>query len=302
MTTLSRELRAVTFDPSSASGANTIRDRDDELMLDGNGLFNFQRWYSRTPLVYKPNFTSKYFMHNGHLFYWLSGRRPSTCGTGFDQYIVIRCFGRSTKPIKDLLHDIKGFTLTKSAKTTDVYHSTVKGDGAQWHRQSVRPSRPIATVALGEQQKAEIILDINEYLQPATARWYASRGIPYRRGYLLHGPPGTGKTSLSVALAGIFGLSIYCVSLCETGLTESHLATLFDQLPERCVVLLEDVDTAGLRRDSDQSSETLAVAPATMNGKLVMSKSLISLGGLLNVIDGAASQEVSFTIFDVKNS
>jgi chaperone BCS1 len=174
----------------------------------------------------------------------------------------------------------------------------VKGDGAQWHRQSVRPSRPIATVALGEQQKAEIILDINEYLQPATARWYASRGIPYRRGYLLHGPPGTGKTSLSVALAGIFGLSIYCVSLCETGLTESHLVTLFDQLPERCVVLLEDVDTAGLRRDSDQSSET----PATMNGKLVMSKSLISLGGLLNVIDGAASQEVSFTIFDVKNS
>jgi hypothetical protein len=41
MITLSRELRAVTFDLSSALGANAIRDRDDELMLDGNGLFNF---------------------------------------------------------------------------------------------------------------------------------------------------------------------------------------------------------------------------------------------------------------------
>lgn len=291
MTTLSRELRAVTFDPSSASGSNAARDREDELMLNGNGLFNFQRWYSRTPLVYKPNFKGKYFMHNGYLFHWLSGQRPSTCGTGSDQFIVVRCFGRSTKPIKDLLHEIKGFTLTKSAKTTEVYHSTMKGDSAQWHRQSVRPSRPITTVALGEQQKAEIILDINEYLQPATARWYSSRGIPYRRGYLLYGPPGTGKTSLSVALAGIFGLSIYCVSLCETGLTDSHLTTLFDQLPERCIVLLEDVDTAGLRRDSDQSTETAPLA--TANGKLIMGKSLVSLGGLLNVIDGAASQEVS---------
>jgi chaperone BCS1 len=138
-------------------------------------------------------------------------------------------------------------------------------------------------------------------LQPATARWYASRGILYRRGYLLYGPLGTGKTLLSVALAGIFGLSIYCVSLCETGLTELYLAALFDQLPERCVVLLEDVDTAGLRRDGDQSSETLAVPLATMNGKLVMGKSLISLGGLLNVIDGAASQEVSFIIINMKN-
>ena len=33
-------------------------------------------------------------------------------------------------------------------------------------------------------------------------QWYIDRGIPYRRGYLLHGPPGGGKTSFITALAG----------------------------------------------------------------------------------------------------
>jgi hypothetical protein len=67
------------------------------------------------------------------------------------------------------------------------------------------------------------------------------------------------------------------------------------------VVLVEDVDTAGLQRTSDQSTEIPAVAPATVNGRLIVGKSLISLRGLLNVIDGAASQEVSIGIFNAKD-
>jgi hypothetical protein len=43
------------------------------------------------------------------------------------------------------------------------------------------------------------------------------------------------------------------------------------------------------------------VAPATVNGRLIVGKSLISLGGLLNVIDGAASQEVSIGTFNAKD-
>jgi chaperone BCS1 len=86
------------------------------------------------------------------------------------------------------------------------------------------------TVSLDQQQKAQIILDVNEYLQSNTAQWYASRGIPYRRDYLLHGPPGSGKTFRSFALTGLFRLSVNCVSLSEVGLSEAHLATLFNHL------------------------------------------------------------------------
>lgn len=92
---------------------------------------------------------------------------------------------------------------------------------------------------LDEDQKLKVLADINEYLHPETPRWYANRGIPLRRGYLFHGPPGTGKTSLSFALAGIFGLDIHVISLLEPSLTEEDLSGLFASLPRRCIVLLE---------------------------------------------------------------
>lgn len=60
---------------------------------------------------------------------------------------------------------------------------------------------------------------------------------------------------------------------------------LFDELPEQCVVLLEDVDSAGLVVRDNRAGGTVAV-----ESKGVKS-SRITLSGLLNVIDGVASQE-----------
>lgn len=97
---------------------------------------------------------------------------------------------------------------------------------------------------------------------------------------LFHGPPGTGKTSLSFAIAGVFGLDVFCLSLAEPTITEEDLVNLFDELPERCLVLLEDVDSAGLVVRNSQTQDNEGV-----------NSSRISLSGLLNVIDGVASQE-----------
>lgn len=61
---------------------------------------------------------------------------------------------------------------------------------------------------------------------------------------------GTGKTTLSEAIAGVFQLNIYAIDLSSV-LSDKDLARLFQALPQRCIVLLEDIDVAGLVRDKD---------------------------------------------------
>ncbi|OJJ48961.1 hypothetical protein ASPZODRAFT_129305 [Penicilliopsis zonata CBS 506.65] len=173
--------------------------------------------------------------------------------TTLDEQIAITVLGRSAAPIKSLIAEASREYFARQARSTTVRRPTpkmVRGGGrfAQWTKVAVRPSRPIETVVLDEGEKRRLLSDINEYLHPATRKWYANRGIPYRRGYLFYGPPGTGKTSLSFAIAGIFGVDIFSLSLLDPSLTEEDLGFLFSMLPRHCVVLLEDIDSAGLTR------------------------------------------------------
>src|SRR5882762_9232801 len=76
------------------------------------------------------------------------------------------------------------------------------------------------------------------------ARRSCPPGIPFRRGYLLYGAPGSGKTSMIHSLAGELGLDVYVVSLSRSGLDDTALSELISDLPERCIALMEDIDAA----------------------------------------------------------
>jgi len=139
-------------------------------------------------------------------------------------------------------------------------------------------------------------------------------GIPFRRGYLLYGAPGSGKTSMIHSLAGELGLDVYVISLSRTGLDDTALSELISDLPERCIALMEDIDAAfhqGIEsRDLNDSATTPPPPPPPPDGQAQSqgqspggnggnggnggprsSASRITLSGLLNAIDGIGAHD-----------
>ncbi|RPB29639.1 P-loop containing nucleoside triphosphate hydrolase protein [Terfezia boudieri ATCC MYA-4762] len=193
------------------------------------------------------------------------------------QQVQLTVYGKDPTPLKMLFEEVVERQNNKDHGRTAVYKARQGSEGgatgAEWIRCFTKPVRSLDTVILDEKQKEEISEDLKEFLLPATNKWYSNRGLPYRRGYLLYGPPGTGKTSLSVALAGKFGLSVYALSLSVAWMNDDTLALLFSSLPKNCIVLLEDIDACG-----NNNSNTKAGVQ-------------VSFSGLLNAIDGVASKE-----------
>jgi chaperone BCS1 len=299
-------------------------DEDDEkdIELDepgsGENESSFEEYWAKLTgrdkyrtLRYTPSEGRHFFRFRGKLLMLERKQQQQTpLWVMNNETLYLSCLGRNPGIIKDLLNEAQQTYVERDGNRTVIYRGQRLCSGQQfgWYRCMARCPRPLSTVVLEQAQKDEFISDIKEYLHPRTRRWYSNRGIPYRRGYLLHGPPGTGKTSLCFAAAGLLSLKLYLLNLDSKALDEDNLASLFHDLPRRCIVLLEDVDTAGVTHtrggttDSpkDKDKPTDGTDPTAVDETEAKDKDKdkkeeksrgITLSALLNVIDGVAASE-----------
>eukprot|EP00928_Gymnodinium_smaydae_P013505 TRINITY_DN14922_c0_g2_i1.p1 TRINITY_DN14922_c0_g2~~TRINITY_DN14922_c0_g2_i1.p1 ORF type:complete len:520 (+),score=71.01 TRINITY_DN14922_c0_g2_i1:73-1560(+) len=175
---------------------------------------------------------------------------------------------------QNLLQEAKEMALAREEGKTIIFQSY----GHEWRPFGTpKRIRPFTSVILDGNVADEILGDINDFL--GSHSWYLDRGIPYRRGYLLHGPPGCGKSSYVAALAGQMGYNIAVLNLGDPGMTDDRLQHLLSVVPPKCLVLLEDVDFAvGDSQPQDKSGPYAGVMR-------------ISFSGLLNALDGVVATE-----------
>ena len=69
--------------------------------------------------------------------------------------------------------------------------------------------------------------------------------VPYQRIYLLHGPPGNGKSSFLQALAILFSMPFFYLELANKQLTLEGLRNMLSDstLQSRCILALEDAES-----------------------------------------------------------
>eukprot|EP00928_Gymnodinium_smaydae_P002799 TRINITY_DN11015_c0_g3_i1.p1 TRINITY_DN11015_c0_g3~~TRINITY_DN11015_c0_g3_i1.p1 ORF type:complete len:1162 (-),score=288.27 TRINITY_DN11015_c0_g3_i1:82-3567(-) len=180
------------------------------------------------------------------------------------------------KPLKDFLRAAMQAMLREEGESrVDIYvkHMWL----AMWTKAVSKEKRDRDSIVLDENLADYVVEDIRNFFSKKTAAWYQNAGIPYRRGYLLYGPPGCGKTSFAQVLAGELNIDICLLNLSNQEMNDDDLSELLRAAPPRSMMLLEDVDAIFVERTAGKEKQGRGGG--------------ISFSGLLNALDGAAAQE-----------
>lgn len=185
------------------------------------------------------------------------GRKP------FAESFTLRVLGRSRQPAIDLIYRAQRLAAP-TQRFVDIYESTEQGS---WVYVGYRRPRELQSIVLPDGILEGIMHDVRDFM--GSEQWYRDRGVPYRRGYLFHGSPGAGKTSMVLAVASALDWDVAILNLRDIENDQALMAAM-SSIRDRQVVVMEDIDCLFEARES---------------------RSEISLSGLLNAIDGIASHE-----------
>ncbi|XP_038985342.1 AAA-ATPase At4g25835-like [Phoenix dactylifera] len=192
--------------------------------------------------------------------------------------------------------------LERSSRPRRLHTNSPRGGPPSWSSVPFRHPATFATLALDPALKSRLLADLSAFA--AGRDFYRRTGRPWKRGYLLHGPPGSGKSSLIAAMANHLRYDVYDLELTRVS-HNSDLRSLLIQTNNRSLIVIEDIDCSleltGDRRRSTKSTTATSDARSRKKRQRLQSyedsdsindgcgddsDGRVTLSGLLNFTDG----------------
>ncbi|CAF2149925.1 unnamed protein product [Brassica napus] len=156
--------------------------------------------------------------------------------------------------------------------------------GLPWESVPFKHPSTFETLAMDPVKKREIMEDLKDFTECRS--FYQRTGRAWKRGYLLHGPPGTGKSSMIAAMANYLGYDIYDLELTEVK-SNSELRKLLMKTSSKSIIVIEDIDCSiNLTNRGKKFNEPEMALTGSGLGDESVNGDTITLSGLLNFTDG----------------
>lgn len=203
--------------------------------------------------------------------------------------IVLYSYTMSVTELRTFVSNIAKLEKKQSATLT-VYRAIMpkKGENPYWDSIKFLSNKTVANTIVSSKVQRDLFDDIEWFMQHE--KWYGEKGVDYKRGYLLYGVPGCGKSSSIKAIANKYKLPIFNLDL-ETIQTNSQLIALTNdilcEVPDKPYILtIEDFDRHEMFASNWRHQER---------------KHKVTMQCLLNVIDGIVESHGRILIITCNN-
>ncbi len=197
----------------------------------------------------------------------------------------------------DVLEDFSQHCLTEYINnlTSSIWEQRLYNNvNGEWKASPSNNTRKLDTIILKNSLKDDIKTDLQLFLN--SEEWYKERDIPYTRGYMFYGHPGTGKTSMIKGISLYAKRHIHSLVLSDVS-SDTELMNLLKSINyKETVLVIEDIDATlsvvksrDINEKEKPKSDKKKKDDSDNDNKKQNenhSKSSLTLSGLLNAIDG----------------